>query len=143
MKKIIYTLFISVLFSCNAESNDSPEINRTEMINILTDLHITEAYVSQLKLNTSNTFDTLSYYKQLVFNKHQITETSFNRALKYYTKHPNRLENIYESVKNKFKEMDLKLPHIDVAENPKSTEIKDSIRSTINNLQPFSKKNKP
>ena len=72
MKKIIYILFIIGFLSCNNDVNKKPLINKNEMATILYDLHITEAYVSQLTLSSTNTLDTLSYYKQLVFKKHNI-----------------------------------------------------------------------
>ena len=110
---------------------------------ILFDLHLTEAYVSQLKLNTTNTLDTLSYYKQMVFEKHNTSETSFNQAMKYYAQYPEKLKNIYEAVKQQVQEKNLQVPHIDKIDNGQTFEIKDSIEITLKEIQPFSKMKNP
>jgi len=143
MKKIIYILFILGFFSCNSDSIKSPLIHEKEMAVILFDLHLTEAYVSQLKLNTTNTLDTLSYYKQLVFEKNNTSETSFNKAMKYYAQYPEKLKKIYETVKQQIHKKDLQLPHIDEFNNRQTLEIKDSMEITIKEIQPFSKMKKP
>ena len=113
-----YILLMFLLMGCNSGSdlNNSPELNSSEMTNILIDLHLNEAYVSQQKLNTSNTLDTLSYYKQLVFEKHQISESVFNQSMKYYTLHPSRLQIIYDKVKKQINDLDKTIPNIKEAE---------------------------
>jgi hypothetical protein len=143
MKKIIYFLFLFGFISCNTGSIKPPVIHKKEMVVILYDLHLTEAYVSQLKLNTTNTLDTLSYYKQLVFEKHNTSENSFNQAMKYYAQYPEKLKNIYEVVKQQIQEKDLQLPHIDEFDNGQTFEIKDSIEIPLKEIQPFSKMKTP
>ena len=143
MKKIIYTLFLLVFSSCNTETNNDFIIKDSEMTNILTDLHLAEAYVSQLKLNTTNTLDSLSYYKQLIYKKHQITESLFNRSMAHYSQDPKKLEKIYKEVKKQIEDLDSQLPHIDETENLILKEKQDTIESVVNKNQPFSNKNKP
>ncbi len=106
-------------------------------------LIIDEAYVSQLKLNTTNTLDSLSYYKQLIYKKHQITESLFNRSMAHYSQDPKKLEKIYKEVKKQIEDLDSQLPHIDETENLILKEKQDTIESVVNKNQPFSNKNKP
>ena len=143
MKKIIYILIFFGFLNCSNDSNKPPIIYEKEMAIILFDLHLTEAYVSQLKLNTTNTLDTLSYYKQMVFEKHNTSETSFNQAMKYYAQYPEKLKNIYEAVKQQIQKKDLKLPQIDEFDNGQTFEIKDSIEIPLKEIQPFSKLKNP
>ena len=143
MKKIIYILIFFGFLNCSNDSNKPPIIYEKEMAIILFDLHLTEAYVSQLKLNTTNTLDTLSYYKQMVFEKHNTSETSFNQAMKYYAQYPEKLKYIYEAVKQQVQEKNLQVPHIDKFDNGQTFEIKDSIEITLKEIQPFSKMKNP
>jgi len=139
MKKIIYILFIFNFLSCNPEVIENPLIHENEMANILYDLHITDAYISQLKLNSNNTLDTLSYYKQMVFKKHNTNGTSFNQSLEYYAMFPEKIEKIYENVKKQIQELDLTIPNVDDNNNVTFDSIKT--RNNFNDpLQTFSKK---
>ena len=143
MKTVFYILLIILFCSCNcnsnSKSNNSPKLNSSEITDILTELHLTEAYVSQLKLNTSNTLDSLSYYKQLVFKKHQITEKSFDQSMEYYTHHPIKLQEIYKKVKKQIQVLDLQLPHIKDTAQPIQKEINDTTIKPSIKIKPFSK----
>lgn len=141
MKSTTYILILFSLMSCNSKNSDTkPLINENSMEKILFDLHITEAYVSQLKLSSSNTLDTLSYYKQLVFEKHNVKETSFDQSMKYYSTHPMQLEDIYNNVKKLIIEKDLQIPHIDENELNETAKKRENQMSSIDSLKPFSKK---
>ncbi|RRD02243.1 DUF4296 domain-containing protein [Prevotella sp. OH937_COT-195] len=93
-------LFFSVcyFFTACKPSVPSEIIQPGEMEEILLDLHIAEGMANA---NPSAT-DNMEYYKLLyrlgVFKKHDITQAQFDSSMVYYSRHADRLHDIYEEV---------------------------------------------
>ena len=139
MKKLLFIFFSFVIFSCNNKPEFEPKISIDKMTSIITDLHLSEAYVSQLKLKSSITIDTLSFYRDLVYSKHNVSEKAFNQSMKYYSDQPNILKEIYLKAKNQVKKIDLQLPHLDESKQQINSSITPSIDSINNRKESFNK----
>jgi len=116
MKKIFYLLaFVLLIFSCGTEkgkdidahSYPKPKINEEQMISLLIDLHLVDAYLSlnkeefletckeKFKLEKNDAY--ISLYGS-IFEKYKITQKDFYKALQYYSFNQKDLLTIYEKV---------------------------------------------
>lgn len=98
MKKIIgFLAIIIVLAACEKDQVPDGVIEKPKMINVLFDMHITDAY-----LNAVNNRDTLlmqahSRYNY-IFKKFEIDSVAFTKSLNFYSKYPKQLNEIYTAV---------------------------------------------
>lgn len=90
---IVCMLFFCV--SCGTGKVNLP-INDSKLIDILCDVHIMEAALQNRSTEEKDSIAKM-YYQQ-VYEKHEITETSFLRSLELMEEHPKKLEKIYGQV---------------------------------------------
>ncbi len=119
MKKVIVIFVLSIfLVSCKTErekihetqSPSKPEISEKQMVELLIDIHIADAYLGnfqkdftkqcQTKLHISKNDAFKSLYGSL-FRKHGVSQKEFYQALRYYSFHQDELISIYERVIDK------------------------------------------
>lgn len=81
------------------------------MIDVLVDIHLTEATLKVANDSVSRLYDTIDLRKRfaLVFKKHDIMPDDFNKSLDYYIEHIESLDKIYVEVINRLTEMEAKL----------------------------------
>lgn len=109
-------LFVSLAIlavSCDSIFTSKPAgtLNEDEMINILVDIHLTEATlrISNDSLSRKNdTTDQRSRFAH-VFRKHDIDPDDFNKSMDYYLEHIELLDNIYKEVINRLSELEATL----------------------------------
>ena len=102
MKKILTILSILVLLvSCTKKetnNTNNPLINNmNSMVNLLFDIHITEA----LERERLITYPTGKIVYKKLFEEHGITPEQFDSATAYYTVQNNEYKKLYEKVVNK------------------------------------------
>lgn len=106
MEKWAFILFIALLgASCNGILNSRPSgtLSEKQMVDVLVDIHLTEA---SLKIG-DDTIARLNDTTQLrirfaqIFLKHDISPDDFNNSLTYYLEHIEDLDKIYKEVINK------------------------------------------
>ena len=100
MIKIIF--FISTAFiisSCMEKEISIPEniLKQKEMSSLLTDIHI-----AQSAINNKIVIDSLNYtfndYLNYILKQHKIKKKDFLSSLKFYSEHPDILQEVYDSV---------------------------------------------
>lgn len=67
---------------------------------VLFDIQVAESYsalLNQDSLHRTNVknIDSLSFYYQMIFDRHHITQEEFTKSMEWYTQHPEELEKIY------------------------------------------------
>ena len=100
MKKII--LFISSAFtisSCMEKEINIPEkiLKQKEMSSILTDIHIAQSAVNN-KIVTDSMNYTFNDYLNYILKQRKIKKEEFLSSLKFYSEHPDILQEVYDSV---------------------------------------------
>lgn len=85
-----------VLYSCKSEPVDV--LSQEKMIDILTDIHLTDAVLNEKRIFDKNIKDTLSSYYDYVWVKNDISYQEFKYSLNYYTQHTAVLNVMYDSV---------------------------------------------
>jgi hypothetical protein len=94
------------MFACkNSQSPSGSDIqkpdtliNRSQMVRILTDVHLTESAISYLKTKGEATKRLTNDYYNAVFSKYKISRKNFESNYEYYEQNPEELVKIYEQV---------------------------------------------
>ena len=106
MRKWAFVLCITLLSaSCNSILNSRPSgtLSENQMIDVLVDIHLTEATLNIANDPISRLTDTTQLrirYAQ-IFVKNDIDPDDFNASLTYYLGHIEELDNIYKEVINR------------------------------------------
>ncbi len=102
--KILGIFFILVFASaCNSGENslsNPPEnlIPRDKMINVLVDIHLVEASMTQFYGVTNDLKSKANIFYALLFKKYAINKTDFINSLNYYAQDLKYLDKMYQEV---------------------------------------------
>lgn len=107
---IILILSISLIQCSSPQKNGKPEklIPKEQIVLILADMQITEAYLDELKMPGNMLKDSSLLYYDRIFRKNQITQLEFEESLLYYKQDLVDLENIYTQVITRLSELKAK-----------------------------------
>ena len=98
---IIGIVLSTLLSSCQEEQ---PPIPQSEMVNILTDLHMSEAYAQLNPIDKggymTKNYDTMLILYSHIFKKHSLDSTSFKTALIWYKQRPDVFDKVYKLYSN-------------------------------------------
>lgn len=116
MRRIILLFVLALVFfsSCSTsveeEKNTVPEnlISRDQMVIVLADIHIAEAYVDNLRKSGHQTKDSSMAYFERVFRKNDIDQSDFEESLLFYKKDMQDMEYIYTDVITRINELKAK-----------------------------------
>lgn len=89
--------FLSIMSSCSEKKKPAHILDEQKMVNIMTDLHIIDGYMSSLMYNDSTRTKGKNFYAS-VYDKHKITRAEYERSLKYYSMNPVLLDSMYSKV---------------------------------------------
>jgi len=107
------TIFIAVLLvlasACKPKSefevdeamlNSVPDsvLSVEQMISIMTDVHLAEAWAQENKKDTIPTDVRLKTYYATIFSMHQVEAEKYNSSFKYYANDPVLMNHIYTKV---------------------------------------------
>jgi hypothetical protein len=140
MKKWAYIFCLVILVaSCSRilSSKPSGTFSEEQMVDILIDIHLTEATIRIANDSIGRLNDTTDLRKRFarVFSKNDVNPDQFNSSLNYYLEHIELLDNIYKDVIARLSEMDAALQQIKPDTNPDKLKGPYKIRkiSTMNN----------
>jgi hypothetical protein len=154
MQKYISLFFSVLLYLTACKSNDVPDgiIKEKEMISLLTDVHITDGVIYTLPQVPDSLYKYGRAKYIAVFKKHHTTDDQFQKSLKYYSLHPDKLQEMYGKIdaiiKAKIDSVNrpVKPPKPAVLKNIKSktdTAAKgkiDTVKHPVDTIKPVSKK---
>jgi len=114
MGKWAFILFIALLgASCGSILNSKPSgtLSEKQMIDVLVDIHLTEATMKIANDSLARLNDTTQMRQRFaeVFKKNDIDPDDFNASLDYYLKHIEDLDKIYVEVINRLTELEATL----------------------------------
>ncbi len=99
--KFYYFLLFILLFAISCQNEVAP-LPSDKMANILSDLHMAEAYAQLVPKDNggymSKNIDTLKILYGHIYKKHDMDTSTFNQALGWYKKHPLEFDKVYENV---------------------------------------------
>jgi hypothetical protein len=92
-------LFLLSLFGCsNKEEIPVGIVEPQRMIGILTDIHQLETEVASLKLTYDSSTALYKQQQQLLFDKHNVSDSVYTHSFEYYLEHVEMLDKIYAAV---------------------------------------------
>jgi hypothetical protein len=92
---IFLTGIIFILSACGSRPNGV--LNESKMANVLTEMHKTDATMTEKGLSYGRYYEKAPYYT-FIFKKFNITQAQFDSSLVWYSKNPRVFGNIYEKV---------------------------------------------
>ena len=128
LKKWAFIVCIAMLSaSCNSILNSKPlgTLSEEQMIDVLVDIHLTEATLKIANDSLARVSDTAELRNRFaqVFRKHDIEPDDFNASLNYYLEHIEEIDKIYTEVINR-------LTALEAALTPKTNPESDRNRLT-------------
>lgn len=97
LKYFAVFLLVSVAFIA-CESKPDGVLGDEKMVQVLTDIHITDAILNEKRIFDKNIKDTMSSYYDHVWVKNNISYQHFKTSINYYTRNTTELNIIYDSV---------------------------------------------
>jgi hypothetical protein len=106
MRYFLCLFVILALFGCKNQQSPSvtdlqkPDslVPRSQMVRILTDVHLTEAALTYLKTKGNAPKSLSDDYYDAVFSKYKISRKNFESNFDYYKRNPEDLIKMYEEV---------------------------------------------
>jgi len=106
---LLLILFIATVFSCMDEKNNSeyggsihkPDdlINKGKMVNILYDLHLSEAFSDYyIENNDGKPYLSSKDFYKAVLDKYEISDSTLSTSIIYYSSFPKNYEKLYDEV---------------------------------------------
>ncbi|WP_373512142.1 DUF4296 domain-containing protein [Persicitalea sp.] len=100
---LLLTLCVSGLLACDGENSPpSGLIPQEKMAEILTDIHIAEARVTNMQLRSLDSsvflYDNL---QERIWKKNKVDTSLYRKSYTFYTSHPTLLAEIYDRVEKK------------------------------------------
>jgi DNA-directed RNA polymerase subunit H (RpoH/RPB5) len=99
LKKEIWVLFFVLIAILGCKHEDIPKeiISKENMIGLLVDMHITDAYLNQVSNNDTLQMEAKARYN-FIFKQHHTDSVKFSRSLKYYSLRSKDLNDMYKKV---------------------------------------------
>lgn len=94
---ILFLLFL-VIVSCRQQEKVKAEIDRDTFIDLLVDIHLADGYLNTQGYRVDVERGKISEGYSFVLKKHNVTPKQFLATVKYYTKHANQYDEIYNKV---------------------------------------------
>lgn len=106
----IFAFFI-LISSCNNKKDEIPEhiIPLEKMAEILTDIHIAEAYSSFRNLQGESMKQSMTAYYKFIFDKHKISQFQFEESFDFYSNSPASFLKVYDGILSNFSKKEAEL----------------------------------
>jgi hypothetical protein len=112
LRIIIGVIAIITIISCSKEKSNKAIISEEEMIELLVDIHKTDALLTRaVNRGEIKNDEVIEYYKGM-FEKHNITREEFDSAFDYYSHDFKRFEKMYSNVVIKLQQQEDTLKHV-------------------------------
>jgi hypothetical protein len=100
MKGKLYILiaFALIAGSCSSRPGSSGILEEKKMVELLVDIHLTDAVLYTNNGMADVKRDKSLYYYPSVLEKHGITKAQMDSSVAWYTRHPPSLTRVYEKV---------------------------------------------
>ncbi len=101
MKKYLILLGLAFGLGCGEKPDESVPIDVLsiqEMTEIMVDVQLIEGGIVIRKYNKTQRKGQITDYYKSLYHKHKVSKETFEHSLKYYTDHPDKLEEIYDGM---------------------------------------------
>lgn len=105
MRKSLLILLgtLMVLSACGGgDKRPKVFLNEPQMVDVMADTYLIEAQLNQMKTSGTDVSGLQKAYYDQLFAHHGITDSIFEENMDYYTRHPDILERVMDSVTTRF-----------------------------------------
>lgn len=118
MKSLLLLFFMMIFFiACDSGSSPKGVIGKKEMIDVLTDVHLADGYASTMYADSNRNHIAAMY--MAIYKKHHTDSVGIRKSLEYYSKKPDELKTMYESVNENLKALEKRETDLEVAKQLK------------------------
>ncbi len=131
--RIIYTLIVLLVFAGCSWFSPVPKgfPDQKEFAQLLSEIHFTEAVVSQVRTHNRKVNDDAKGYYSDVLQKYDLTQEKFDTIVAWYTSHPQSYQEVYEDVLRILGEKEAKMQN-EVEEIKEEMEKQEELRKARN-----------
>jgi len=101
--KFLFLLGVAMIFTA-CDGRPSGVLSQRKMTEVLTEMHKADASMAEKGVLYGKYSQKAPYYRY-IFKKYDITQAQFDSSLVWYTKNPQRFENIYDNVLNQLADL--------------------------------------
>ena len=94
----LFVFFVFALLSCSHEEGERPDIKKDILVDVLVDIHLTDGYLSYTGSRIDRDRESIEDAYNFVFQKYNITPKQFDNTMKYYSRHIDEYEKVYNKV---------------------------------------------
>ena len=101
MKNYLFVMVLTALvFSCREPKEKMPDniLSEKKMIDVLIEIHLIEANLSNKNLPKDTGLIYYNLYKKDMYKKFNIDDSTYIKSFNYYAAHPQIMDKIYEKV---------------------------------------------
>jgi len=101
MRKYILLFFSALFFLCACKYERTPQgiLKPDDMVKVLAEVHLVDASINNLAYSQPDSIYKYSINRYLqTFKRMRTDSAQFRRSIKYYSKHPDQLQEMYVSV---------------------------------------------
>jgi len=100
MRKHIILFFSALLLfvACKFDNTPKGVVKKDKMTAILADLHLVDGSIYSFNQSPDSLYEKANGRYVALFKKHHTDTAEFNRSLKYYSLHPDKMEDMYTDV---------------------------------------------
>jgi hypothetical protein len=111
MKELIFCSLVIFLHSCTNHEVTIPKgvMSKSEMIRILSDIHIADAIAETKAQGGENERDLSSAYHVQILKNYKISKEEFETSFKFYESKPELMNEVYNSVQEEVSKREAEL----------------------------------
>jgi len=106
--KYIFFALLLAMFSCVSEGYKKvPEnlISEEKFVDLMVEMHLIEANINQRFVKLVDSTDTSFGYYRYLFDKYEVKKVDFDSTFNYYSRNPQKLDEVYDKVQERLKAM--------------------------------------
>ncbi len=109
LKRALLFLTGTVLTGCTDKNAPDNLISKSEMIEILTEIQVTEARLSRLNVRSfDSTVVAFNYLQSQIFEKHGVDSMAYVNSYTYYASRPDQFAEMFGKVEENIQELETK-----------------------------------
>ena len=100
MHKYIILFFSVLLFSVSCKNDSTPPgvLEKPQMLSLMTDIHVTDGELYNVAQQPDSLYRYATDRYRLLFKRHHITENQFKKSLEYYSRQPEVIQEMYDTL---------------------------------------------
>jgi hypothetical protein len=101
MQRWLIFIFIPLAIACSDNSNSKKELSKDKMLNVLTDIQLTESANGFYASKNDSAMRKMAGYYAEIFQRNKVTAEQYEHTYNYYLRHPDEMDSLYQELLNR------------------------------------------